>query len=169
MKVILVNEKDQPVGEMEKIAAHEQGLLHRAFSVFLINDQRQILMQQRAFDKYHSGGLWTNTCCSHPQPHETVKEAAERRLSEELNIIATVSPLYEFVYHHEFENGLIEHEYDHVLTGYYNGACTINPKEVAGVQWMSVPAINTALKTNPEKYTYWFKLAYPVVREWILM
>jgi isopentenyl-diphosphate delta-isomerase len=169
MKVVLVNEHDQAIGEIEKMAAHEQGLLHRAFSVFLMNDQHQILMQQRAFDKYHSGGLWTNTCCSHPQPHETIKEAAERRLLEELDIIATVSPFYEFVYRHEFENGLIEHEYDHVLTGYYNGVCTANPEEVAGVQWMSVSAIDTALEAYPEKYTYWFKLAYPAIREWILM
>lgn len=116
-QVILVNELDQETGLMEKMEAHEKGLLHRAFSVFIMNDQGDMLLQQRALDKYHSGGLWTNACCSHPLPGEAVEAAAHRRLSEEMGFDCPLRELFQFTYRTEFDNGLIEHEYDHVWTG----------------------------------------------------
>ena len=126
-QVILVNEQDEQTGVMEKMEAHQKALLHRAFSVFIFNDKGELLLQQRASDKYHSGGLWTNTCCSHPNPDEETITAAQRRLKEEMGFTTKLSKAFDFIYKSEFSNGLTEHEFDHVFTGYYNGE--IHPDE----------------------------------------
>ena len=119
-EVILVNERDEPVGAMEKIEAHRKGVLHRAFSIFVFNKQGDLLLQQRAANKYHSGGLWTNTCCSHPEPGQQTKDAATKRLTEEMGFTTPLEKIFEFTYHTNFDNGLTEHEYDHVFTGQYD-------------------------------------------------
>ncbi|UPK72774.1 isopentenyl-diphosphate Delta-isomerase [Chitinophaga filiformis] len=162
-QVILVNELDQETGLMEKMEAHEKGLLHRAFSVFILNDQGDMLLQQRALDKYHSGGLWTNACCSHPLPGETVEAAAHRRLSEEMGFDCPLRELFQFTYRTEFDNGLIEHEYDHVWAGTYNGAINPAPEEVHAYQYLSVNEIIRLMAEVPEQFTSWFRLAFPRV------
>lgn len=164
--VILVDSNDSVIGSMEKYEAHEKGLLHRAFSVFLFNDRGQLLMQQRALDKYHCGGLWTNSCCSHQRLGESNLDAAERRLMEELRIKA--SDLYDsfsFVYKAEFDNGLTEHEFDHVLIGKFNGKSNFNVAEVAAIQYMDQQQIEDEIAHFPEKFTPWFKLIYQRVFE----
>jgi isopentenyl-diphosphate delta-isomerase len=157
-KVILVNQDDQVVGEMEKMEAHVKGVLHRAFSVFLINDAGELLLQQRAFSKYHSGGLWTNTCCSHPAPGEEVVEAALRRLNQELGIQdVEVEIVHHFLYKAEFENGLTEHEYDYVLKGKYNGIPILNNEEVESVRWISMQQLRDEIDSDPDRFTFWFR------------
>src|SRR6186713_1579239 len=121
-KVILVSEHDDMVGIMDKMEAHKQGLLHRAFSVFIFNSKGEMLLQQRAFNKYHSGGLWTNACCGHPSPGEQTVAAARRRLMEEMGFTTGLEELFDFTYQHAFENGLTEHEYDHVFAGTWDAA-----------------------------------------------
>ncbi|SHN27882.1 isopentenyl-diphosphate Delta-isomerase [Chitinophaga sp. CF418] len=162
-QVILVNELDQETGLMEKMEAHEKGLLHRAFSVFILNDQGDMLLQQRALDKYHSGGLWTNACCSHPLPGETVEAAAHRRLSEEMGFDCPLRELFQFTYRTEFDNGLIEHEYDHVWAGTYNGAINPDPREVHAYSYLPVNEIIRLMAEVPEQFTSWFRLAFPRV------
>ncbi|MCF6405391.1 isopentenyl-diphosphate Delta-isomerase [Chitinophaga filiformis] len=162
-QVILVNELDQETGLMEKMEAHEKGLLHRAFSVFILNDQGDMLLQQRALDKYHSGGLWTNACCSHPLPGETVEAAAHRRLSEEMGFDCPLHELFQFTYRTEFDNGLIEHEYDHVWAGTYNGAINPDPREVHAYQYLPVNEIIRLMAEVPGQFTSWFRLAFPRV------
>jgi len=162
-QVILVNELDQETGLMEKMEAHEKGLLHRAFSVFILNDQGDMLLQQRALDKYHSGGLWTNACCSHPLPGERVEAAAHRRLSEEMGFDCPLRELFQFTYRTEFDNGLIEHEYDHVWAGTYNGAIHPDPREVHAYHYLPVNEIFRLLAEVPEQFTSWFRLAFPRV------
>ena len=130
-QVILVNEQDAPIGVMEKMEAHKTGTLHRAFSIFIFNSQGEMLLQQRAKGKYHSGGLWTNACCSHPQPGEQVEKAAERRLMEELGFSTSLEKVFDFLYKAGLDNGLTEHEFDHVFVGEYNGAINFNTEEVA--------------------------------------
>lgn len=164
-KVILVNEQDEATGVMEKMEAHRKGLLHRAFSVFILNDAGEMLLQQRALDKYHSAGLWTNTCCSHPLPGEAVEAAAHRRLFEEMGFDCGLIGLFQFTYRTAFGNGLIEHEYDHVLSGTYNGVINPNPDEVNDYRFMSITAITQLLATQPAQFTSWFKLAFPKVIE----
>lgn len=164
-QVILVNEQDEATGVMEKMEAHRKGVLHRAFSVFIMNDKGEMLLQQRALDKYHSGGLWTNTCCSHPSPGETVEVAAHRRLFEEMGFDCTLTGLFQFTYRTAFGNGLIEHEYDHVLSGIYNGVINPNPAEVNAYRYMSITAITRLLEAEPTQFTSWFKLALPKVIE----
>ncbi len=159
-KVVLVDEQDNELGLMEKMEAHEQGLLHRAFSVFVMNAAGDIMMQQRAFDKYHSGGLWTNTCCSHPRKGESPEEAAHRRLQEEMGFDCEMRKMFEFVYRAEFENGLTEHEYDHLFVGYFNGIPRLNPEEAASWKWMSMDELNRDLVENPADYTEWFKIIF---------
>ncbi|MBC7851264.1 MAG: isopentenyl-diphosphate Delta-isomerase [Chitinophagaceae bacterium] len=166
-EVILVNEKDEPVGSMEKLRAHQEGLLHRAFSVFILNDAGEMLLQQRAQTKYHSAGLWTNACCSHPQPGEDTITSAVRRLQEELGFTTTLSPLFSFTYRSSFENGLIEHEYDHVFVGYHEGHINANPAEVMSVAYRSIEDIQQSLDSNPELYTTWFHIALPMMAEWL--
>ena len=156
--VILVNEQDQEIGQMEKLEAHQKGLLHRAFSVFVFNDKNELLIQQRAIGKYHSEGLWTNTCCSHPSPEETLEQAANRRLYEEMGMVCTVKRAFSFLYRAEFENGLVEHELDHVLIGYTNNPPLLNPEEAQAYKWISLDELEKDIAQHPEKYTIWFKI-----------
>ena len=129
-EVILVDEQDQEIGVMEKMEAHRQGLLHRAFSVFIFNEKGEMLLQQRSLDKYHSGGLWTNACCSHPRPGEDIQRAAQRRLHEELGFVTSIEEIFDFIYKSPFDNGLTEHEFDHVFIGVYDDVIEPNQKEV---------------------------------------
>ena len=160
-ELILVNMNDEEIGTASKTEAHEKALLHRAFSVFLFNGDT-LLLQRRAFHKYHCGGLWTNTCCSHPRPGETVKNAAVRRLREELEIDFPEDALREvcaFVYRASFTNGLTEYEFDHVLVGEYDGAFCGNPEEVADVCWVKLDELTQSMQKHPEQYTPWFIIA----------
>jgi isopentenyl-diphosphate Delta-isomerase len=165
-EVILVNEKDEQVGTMEKMEAHEKALLHRAFSVFIFNSDGEMLLQQRALTKYHSGGLWTNTCCSHPQPGEETIRAAGRRLQEEMGFVTPITKVFDFVYKAEFDNGLTEHEFDHVFTGAYEGEIKMNKEEVSDYSYMSIASIAKSLQTHPQKFTAWFHLAFPEIEKW---
>lgn len=158
--VILVNENDQPIGTMEKIEAHEKAVLHRAFSVFIINQKGEIMLQQRASHKYHSPLLWTNTCCSHQRVGETNLEAGKRRLQEEMGFEVPLKELFHFIYKAPFDNGLTEHELDHVMIGYYNEEPNINPEEVESWKWMGIEDIQKDMTENPEIYTVWFKIIF---------
>lgn len=157
--VILVDEQDNEIGVMEKLRAHELGKLHRAFSVFIFNDKKELLLQQRAINKYHSGGLWTNTCCSHPSPNETIKDAAIRRLYEEMGMTCDLKIINNFIYKTEFENGLIEHEFDYILTGISNSTPLINKTEVESYKWQQISEIQNDINLNPNQFTTWFKIA----------
>lgn len=157
--VILVDEQDNEIGVMEKLKAHEQGKLHRAFSVFIFNDKNELLLQQRAINKYHSGGLWTNTCCSHPSPNETIKDAANRRLFEEMGLTSDLKIVSNFIYKTDFENGLIEHELDYILVGNSNTIPKLNKDEVESYKWQSISEIKNDIIINPNQYTAWFKIA----------
>ena len=159
-QVILVNEKDEPIGLMGKMEAHEKGLLHRAFSVFIFNSKQEVLLQQRAACKYHSPNLWTNTCCSHPRAGETNQQAGERRLQEEMGLQVPLREVFSFIYKAPFDNGLTEHEYDHVLVGYSDAQPQINPEEVASWKWLSLEAIKEDILQAPERYTAWFKIIF---------
>lgn len=159
-KVILVNEKDEQIGLMEKIEAHEKALLHRAFSVFVFNDKNELMIQQRALSKYHSPGLWTNTCCSHQREGESNIEAGKRRLQEEMGFSTELKDTISFIYKAPFDNGLTEHEFDHILVGNFGGKPDLNPDEVAEWKWMSLEAIEKDMKTNPSIYTEWFKIIF---------
>ena len=163
-EVILVNENDEQIGTVEKMEAHRQGLLHRAFSIFIFNNKGELLLQQRAPGKYHNGGLWTNTCCSHPLPGEIVLAAANRRLLEEMGFATLLSPAFNFTYNATFANGLMEHEYDHVFTGTYDGKITIDESEVSDYCFKTINDIEASIKTHPQKYTEWFKLALPQIK-----
>lgn len=158
--MILVNEHDEPIGLMPKMEAHEKALLHRAFSVFIMNDKGETMLQQRASDKYHSPLLWTNTCCSHQREGESNIEAGKRRLMEEMGFTAELKELFSFVYKAPFDNGLTEHEFDHVMMGKYENDPNINPKEVADWKWMHPEAIKKDMDKNPERYTEWFKIIF---------
>jgi isopentenyl-diphosphate delta-isomerase len=158
--VILVDENDQPIGTMEKIEAHEKAMLHRAFSVFILNKKGEIMLQQRASHKYHSPLLWTNTCCSHQRVGETNLEAGRRRLQEEMGFEVSLKELFHFIYKAPFDNGLTEHELDHVMIGYYNGQPNINPEEVENWKWMGIEEIRKDMTENPEIYTVWFKIIF---------
>jgi len=165
-QVILVDEMDRPVGMADKMQAHEKGWLHRAFSVFIFNSKGEMLLQQRALNKYHSGGLWTNTCCSHPNPGEETIAAAKRRLREEMGFEVPVEKVFDFIYKTEFDNGLTEHELDHVLAGEYDNPVEFNKKEVMDFCYMDLREIRNSLQTHPGKYTAWFHLAFPRIEEW---
>lgn len=165
--VILVNEKDEPVGTMEKLEAHQKGLLHRAFSVFVVNSQEQLLLQQRASDKYHSGGLWTNTCCSHPLPGEDTPAAAHRRLAEEMGFDCPLEEIFSFTYRAEFDNGLTEYEFDHVLFGTYDGPVAADAAEVQAHRFLSLNEIREELVNSPGLYTHWFHIAFPKIAAFI--
>ncbi|WP_312743158.1 isopentenyl-diphosphate Delta-isomerase [Sphingobacterium multivorum] len=159
--VILVDSNDNMIGSMEKYEAHKKGLLHRAFSVFLFNDQDELLLQQRALSKYHCGGLWTNSCCSHQRLGETNVEAAKRRLMEELGITAMdLQDTFSFVYKAQFDNGLTEHEFDYVLFGKFNGTPEFNEEEVAETKYLNRQEIQDAIQQAPQQFTPWFKLIY---------
>ena len=159
-QVILVNEKDEQIGLMPKQEAHEKAVLHRAFSVFIFNEQNKLMLQQRALHKYHSPGLWTNTCCSHQRDGESSLEAGKRRLQEEMGLTTNLKETTSFIYKAPFENGLTEYEYDHILVGNYNGNPIINVEEVASWKWMSMDAVQDDIKNSPENYTAWFKIIF---------
>jgi isopentenyl-diphosphate Delta-isomerase len=165
-QVILVNEKDEEKGVAEKMEAHRKGLLHRAFSVFVFNSKGDMLLQQRARTKYHSGGLWTNACCSHPAPGEETEKAAMRRLQEEMGFGTRLEKIFDFVYRTDFENGLIEHEFDHVFTGEYDGKISSSSNEVMDYCYKSMTEINASLRIHPQNYTAWFRLAFPMIEGW---
>lgn len=158
--VILVNEQDQPIGLMPKLEAHQKAVLHRAFSVFILNDLNEIMLQQRAHQKYHSPLLWTNTCCSHQREGESNIEAGKRRLFEEMGFKAELTELFHFIYKAPFDNGLTEHELDHVMIGRYNGQPQINPEEVEAWKWMSIEDVQSDMQKHPENYTVWFRIIF---------
>ena len=165
-QVILVDVDDCEIGLMEKMEAHKQAVLHRAFSVFLFNTQGKMLLQQRALTKYHSAGLWTNTCCSHPRPGETLENAVSRRLMEEMGITAKVSKAFDFIYQAALPDHLNEHEFDHVFIGNFDDEVRPNHLEVANFVYQSMEEIAANLQSHPEKYTVWFKIAFPKVVAW---
>ncbi|MCT8340114.1 isopentenyl-diphosphate Delta-isomerase [Flavobacteriaceae bacterium TK19130] len=158
--VVLVNEKDEKIGLMPKMEAHEKALLHRAFSVFVFNDKGELMLQQRAHSKYHSPGLWTNTCCSHQRDGETNIEAGKRRLQEEMGFSVPLKESISFIYKAPFDNGLTEHEYDHILIGTFEDEPDLNPAEVAAWKWMSLSEIKGDMERNPDRYTAWFKIIF---------
>ncbi|NND76745.1 MAG: isopentenyl-diphosphate Delta-isomerase [Flavobacteriales bacterium] len=164
-KVILVDENDNELGTMEKMEAHEKALLHRAFSVFLFNENGEMLLQKRASSKYHSGGLWTNACCSHPRAGERTIDAATRRLSEEMGINANIEEIFSFVYKAELDKGLVEHEFDHVFFGQYEGEVDLNLDEADDFKYISMDVLMNDVNENPGSYTEWFKIALPKVKE----
>lgn len=159
-KVILVNSNDEPIGLMPKMEAHEKALLHRAFSVFVINGNNELMLQQRALQKYHSPGLWTNTCCSHQRDGEENIEAGLRRLQEEMGFETPLEYLFNFIYKAPFDNGLTEHELDHIMLGRYEGEPSINSEEVASWKWMDIDLIHADLINNPADYTVWFAIIF---------
>ena len=165
-QVILVDKDDCEIGLMEKMEAHKQSVLHRAFSVFLFNPQGKMLLQQRALTKYHSAGLWTNTCCSHPRPGETLENAVARRLMEEMGITTKVSKAFDFIYQAELPDNLNEYEFDHVFIGNYDDEVRPNHLEVANFVYQSIEEVEVNLQSYPEKYTVWFKIAFPKVVAW---
>lgn len=156
-EVVLVDEKDNEVGTSEKLAAHKSGQLHRAFSIFIFNSKGEMLLQQRAINKYHSGGLWTNACCSHPRPGESTVEAAKRRLSEELGMETKLKFLFTFKYNAEFDNGLIEHELDHVFVGKSDDLPVLNIQEAKDFKYVLINELIEDVRINPVNYTFWFK------------
>ena len=159
-KVILVSEDDQQLGLMGKMEAHEKAVLHRAFSVFVFNKKGELLLQQRALDKYHSPGLWTNTCCSHQRDGESNIEAGQRRIQEEMGFHCELKELFWFVYKAAFDNGLTEHELDHVMIGSSEDDPIINPEEVASFKWMLLEDVKKDMQEQPELYTEWFKIIF---------
>lgn len=165
-QVVLVNERDEPVGLVGKLQAHQDGLLHRAFSIFIFNPEGQLLLQRRAMEKYHSAGLWTNTCCSHPRNEEPVAQAAARRLQEEMGFSAPLTRIFDFIYKADCGNGLQEHEFDHVFAGEYIGIVPFNPAEVMDSRFMNMIAIQQWLEREPEAFTVWFRLAFPRIQDW---
>jgi isopentenyl-diphosphate delta-isomerase len=168
VKVILVNENDNETGLMYKSEAHEKGLLHRAISVFVINSKGDWLLQRRALHKYHSAGLWTNTCCSHPLPGESNIDAAHRRLLEEMGLQCELNELFSFTYREIFENELIEHEFDHVFLGLSNQLPVINDLEVVEYKYFNYQELQKDINENPENYTSWFRKIYKDVNQYII-
>lgn len=162
--VILVDTQDNEIGVAPKMQVHLDGVLHRAFSVFVFNRKGELMLQQRAFNKYHSGGLWTNTCCSHPAPGETNEQAAHRRLEEEMGFDCELEHAFAFLYRTDFENGLTEHEYDHVFFGYDEPIPHLNPDEVADYRWVSLAELDAWMTDRPEDFTFWFKHIYERVK-----
>lgn len=159
-KVILVDTDDNPIGTMPKLEAHEKALLHRAFSVFILNQKGQLMLQQRALHKYHSPGLWTNTCCSHQREGEENIAAGMRRLKEEMGFTTSLQTLFSFIYKAPFDNGLTEHELDHVLLGHYESAPIINTEEVADWKWMDLEDVAQQINESPQEFTVWFKIIF---------
>lgn len=159
-EVILVNENDEQIGTMPKLEAHEKAVLHRAFSVFIFNDKNELMLQQRAAHKYHSPLLWTNTCCSHQRVGETNIQAGKRRLMEEMGFVVELEESISFIYKAPFDNGLTEHEFDHVLIGKYNKKPVVNPDEVADWKWMPLENVKNDIVDHPEIYTEWFKIIF---------
>lgn len=154
-KIILVDENDNPIGKTEKLAVHQKGLLHRAFSVFVFNLKGEMLLQKRAKNKYHSGGLWTNACCSHPKSNKVGKEA-QKRLKKEMGILCPLQEIFSFIYTAKVGN-LTEHEFDHAFIGHFNGEPKINKKEVEDYKWITFENLKQDISQNPQNYTEWFK------------
>jgi len=166
--VVLVDTNDNQIGTEEKLKAHQEGKLHRAFSVFIFNAKGEMMLQKRASHKYHTGGLWTNTCCSHPRPGEDVQAAAHRRLQEEMGFDCPIKKAFSFIYKVYFkENNLYEHEFDHVFIGYSEKNPQLNPEEAEDFAWVAIDKLKQDIKDHPEKYTYWFKVALDKVIEHI--
>jgi isopentenyl-diphosphate delta-isomerase len=159
-KVILVDLNNNQVGLMPKLEAHEKGVLHRAFSVFVFNENGELMLQRRSLVKYHSPGLWTNTCCSHQREGESNIESGKRRLNEEMGFTTELTEKTSFIYKAEFDNGLIEHEFDHILVGYFDNSPKINTKEVDSWKWMSMESVQDDINESPENYTAWFKIIF---------
>ncbi|MFZ4462665.1 MAG: isopentenyl-diphosphate Delta-isomerase [Bacteroidales bacterium] len=166
--VVLVNESDEETGFMEKMEAHEKAILHRAFSVFLFNSQNEFLLQRRAFGKYHSPGLWTNTCCSHPRKDELAIDAAKRRLREEMGMQSEIREIFSFVYKADVGQGLTEHEFDHVFAGFTDDCPLINPEEVAEWKYLSLDELKQQMQAEPEQFTVWFRIAFAEVEKFLL-
>jgi isopentenyl-diphosphate delta-isomerase len=163
--VILVDTHDKPIGQMEKMEAHMRGELHRALSVLVFNTAGEILLQQRAFSKYHTPGLWSNTACSHPRPGEVSLEAATRRLAEEMGFTTSLNESFDFIYKAHFDNGLIEHEFDHVFFGIYDGVPDINPEEANDYKWVKPGWLMEDMRSTPEVYTVWFRIIMEKMEE----
>ena len=159
-KVILVDENDKPIGLMNKMEAHEKALLHRAFSVFIFNEKGELMLQQRAASKYHSPLLWTNTCCSHQRDGESNVEAGRRRLQEEMGFVTDIKEVFSFIYKAPFDNGLTEHELDHVMIGRFDDAPNLNKEEVEAYKWMTLKDVKQDIEENPANYTAWFKIIF---------
>jgi len=159
-KVILVDKNDNQVGLMPKLEAHKKGVLHRAFSIFIFNSKYELLLQKRASAKYHSGGLWTNTCCSHPRENEDIFDAANRRLDEEMGIKTSLRKVYDFIYKAELDNQLTEHEFDHVFYGVYDNDPILNKDEADDFKWVDMETLNNDIIKNEDNYTVWFKIAF---------
>jgi len=159
-KVILVDKNDNQVGLMPKLEAHEKGVLHRAFSVFIFNSKYELLLQKRASSKYHSGGLWTNTCCSHPREYEDILDAANRRLDEEMGIKTSLRKVYDFIYKAQLDNQLTEHEFDHVFYGVCDNDPILNKDEAEDFKWVDMETLNNDIIKNEDNYTVWFKIAF---------
>jgi isopentenyl-diphosphate delta-isomerase len=166
--VILVNSNNEVLGTMPKLEAHEKGVLHRAFSVFIFNENGELMLQQRAADKYHSPLLWTNTCCSHQRIEEENIQAGKRRLMEEMGFTVELSEMFSFIYKAPFDNGLTEHELDFVLIGHYNDEPNINKKEVENWKWISLDVLVEDIKNNPDIYTIWFKIIFEEFHHYII-
>lgn len=156
--LILVDQDDNPIGTAEKLFVHQQGMLHRAFSIFIFDRQGRLLLQQRAQIKYHSASLWTNSCCGHPRWGETTIEAANRRLQEEMGVATTLQKVSSFTYHAHVPGSLIEHELDHIFVGFFNGTPQVNPDEAMSWEWVNISSLLDRLKTHPEQFTAWFKI-----------
>ncbi len=163
--LILVDENDVQCGKMEKHLVHQKGYLHRAFSVFVFNTKGELLLQQRADGKYHSAGLWTNTCCSHPRSGETLNEAVKRRLQEEMGLSCDTAFVFSFIYKTDFDNGLTEHEFDHVFVGTTDTLPLPNQEEVKNWKYMNIEDLTTDMTKNPHRYTEWFKICFPKLTE----
>jgi isopentenyl-diphosphate delta-isomerase len=166
-EVILVDSEDRDIGYLEKMEAHQQGLLHRAFSIFILNSPGEMLLQRRALTKYHSPGLWTNACCSHPAPGENTLQSANQRLEEEMGFNCNLTEIGSFTYRTTFENNLIEHEFDHVFIGKYEGDIVANKEEVEEFKWISIDSLEEDMKRRPESYTFWFHIAYPILKSYL--
>lgn len=158
-KIILVDKNDQEIGTGGKMKVHQDGTLHRAFSIFVFNTENEMLLQKRAKAKYHCGGLWTNTCCSHPQKGELLEEATHRRLQEEMGFDCELKEIDSFIYKAKFDNGLTEHEYDHIFIGKFNDQPNLNPEEADDCEWIDPDSLKEKIKKNPENFTVWFKIA----------
>jgi isopentenyl-diphosphate delta-isomerase len=158
--VVLVNERDEMIGVENKTRAHLLGALHRAFSVFILDADGQLLLQKRARTKYHSRGLWSNTCCGHPRPGETVEQASRRRLWEEMGLHSELRKLFDFIYRTNVDEGLVEYEYDHVLIGWFDGTPKPDPDEIAEWKWVDLKTLSADIRVHPELYTYWFRISF---------
>ncbi|MDT8719236.1 isopentenyl-diphosphate Delta-isomerase [Clostridium sp. 19966] len=163
--IIAVDKDDREIGAIEKLEAHKRSMLHRAFSIFVFNSKKELLLQKRHSGKYHSAGLWSNTCCSHPRYGEALQEAAYRRLREEMGFTCEIKDIFSFTYTAKLENNLVENEFDHVFIGYYDGEVSPDENEVEGYKWSAIDSIKSDILENPDAYTFWFKLIFDRVAE----